>query len=182
MTKPKVFKRYIRMYVLFFKRRIILRVSNFIDDKSPVKKYSVTEHDIDKAGDALDKLFRMIESSIYYEQLETADKYLDVYFKMFPFTVILEKMVRRKIEKKMKTADFYDLDLYENYEKENLLSYVKTEEDLNDMEIQDLFNLIVKLESGDVPIGFINKMRKEQIRIAKKVMGEKMRKLNVNWK
>lgn len=169
------------MYVLFLKRRIILRVSNFIDKKSPIKNYAVTEHDIDEAGDALDKMFKMIESSVYFEQLETAEKYLDVYFQRFPFAILIEKMVRRKIEKEKKNVEFYDLDFYSEFNSIEIKRLDEVEQDFRKLETKELFDMILSLTAKTLPFEIVDKARKEYLKIAKKVFSERMNDKGITW-
>lgn len=116
MKKPLVIGRFIKIVTYSFRKKLILRITNFIDSKNPIQNYTVTEDDIDLAGDVMDKLFKMIESCKYFEQLEVADKYVNQYEKSFPFAIILVQILRRKILKKMKTTEFYDLDWDKNIE------------------------------------------------------------------
>jgi hypothetical protein len=57
-----------------------------------------------------------------------------------------------------------------------------TEEQFREYEVQELFDEIRRLESGDMWDGMSSKGQKEETERAKKVFGEKMRELGVEWK
>jgi hypothetical protein len=56
-----------------------------------------------------------------------------------------------------------------------------TEEEFKEYELQELFDEIIRLESGDLWDGMRSEAQKEETKIAKKVFGEKMRELGVKW-
>jgi len=55
------------------------------------------------------------------------------------------------------------------------------ENELRDLELQDLFNEIIRLEQGDLWEGMMSASRRRESDLAKKVFGEKMIKLGINW-
>jgi predicted HicB family RNase H-like nuclease len=57
----------------------------------------------------------------------------------------------------------------------------QTEEDFRAYTIQELFNEIINLEGGDLWDGMSSKGQKEETGMAKKVFGEKMKELGVEW-
>lgn len=92
--------------------RLTVKIKNFIDDRIFTSKYNITDKDIDMAGESLDKMIKIIDSCIYSEQLFAAEKYLELYSEKFPFTVIIEQIIKRKIYKKMHELQHLDLDWY----------------------------------------------------------------------
>lgn len=56
-----------------------------------------------------------------------------------------------------------------------------TEEEFREYTIQELFEDILKMEGGDLWDGMSSKGQKEEMARAKKVFGEKMRELGVEW-
>lgn len=57
----------------------------------------------------------------------------------------------------------------------------QTEDDFRAYTIQELFNEIINLEGGDLWDGMSSKGQKEETQRAKKVFGEKMKELGVEW-
>lgn len=80
-----------------------------LDKKSPMRSYDIKEEDIDAAGNALDKVFKVIESCKYIEQTDAAERYVKSYKKTFPFALVIEKILLRKIERKRSTLDFWEI-------------------------------------------------------------------------
>jgi hypothetical protein len=107
MTKTKVFGRYIRMYVFQYKKRFSLILRDVFVSRSPIKRFDVTTMDIDRAGDALDKVFKVIDSCKYVEQTEGAEQFINLYKEQFPFAVVIEKILKRKVEKKRLTLEYW---------------------------------------------------------------------------
>jgi hypothetical protein len=56
-----------------------------------------------------------------------------------------------------------------------------TEEEFRGYTIQELFEDILKMEGGDLWDGMSSKGQKEEMARAKKVFGEKMREIGVEW-
>lgn len=58
---------------------------------------------------------------------------------------------------------------------------ISTEDDYRAMELQDLFNEILNLAQGDLWDGFQSKTCRNNELLAKKVFGERMRVLGIEW-
>lgn len=57
----------------------------------------------------------------------------------------------------------------------------RTEEDFRAYTVQELFEEILNLEGGDLWDGMSSPGQKEETKAARKVFGEKMRELGVEW-
>ena len=108
MRKPKVIGRYIRMHVFFSGKKMILTMKDVLDKKSPMRSYDIKEEDIDAAGNALDKVFKVIESCKYIEQTEVAERFVKAYKESFPFALVIEKILLRKLEIKRQGLNFWE--------------------------------------------------------------------------
>lgn len=105
---------------VYFDDKLTVKIRNFIDDRIFTSKYNITDKDIDMAGEYLDKMFKIIDSCVYAEQLFTAEKYLELYSNKFPFAVIIEQITKRKIYKKMQELQFLNAD-WDNKEVDEFL-------------------------------------------------------------
>lgn len=79
-----------------------------LDHKSPIKSFDIKDEDIDAAGEALDKVFKVIDSCKYVEQTEGAINYIIAYKEKFPFALVIEKILMRKVEKKRTGLNYWN--------------------------------------------------------------------------
>lgn len=109
MTK-KDLKKFIKINFRYFGKKLHLSISDTLGKINPEKgKFSVSDEDIDNVSLNLEKMFRIIESCKYTEHIDVTERCANVFNKRFPFAVIINKILERKIENKRKTlAGYYE--------------------------------------------------------------------------
>lgn len=117
MKKPKVIGRYVRMYAYHSSKKMILGLKDVLESKSPVKSYEIKDEDIENAGIALDKIFKIIDSCKYVEHIECTERYIKAYKQKFPFALIIEKILLKKIEKKRVNLNHWEFVEEDEYTK-----------------------------------------------------------------
>lgn len=71
------------------KKRLFV-ISN--DHKQFTSKFEVTDESIDSISIAERKTINIIDSCIYSEQLDVAQKYVDLLYEMYPYSTIVNRM------------------------------------------------------------------------------------------
>lgn len=101
----KTLNRQIKIYFWYFKKQLKLIK---IGSSTSKHKYSVTVDDLDDISTQLERTLNILNSCIYYEQLDTAENYITLFNEKFPFAVILSEIFKRLIKKKRTILPHYD--------------------------------------------------------------------------
>ena len=111
---------FIKVQIRLLKKRFYLYK---ISDKLSSRKYELTSIDFENAGDALEKILKIINTCKFSEQIENTENIIDTFSLRFPFALIVQKILYHKLEKKRKDVRSYYFEP-DSFEDEGYIPYV----------------------------------------------------------
>jgi len=95
-------KRKIRIYKWYFRKRLIYHIKSI-----STNKFANIDNNIDDIDKCLNKINKVIDSCIYVEQLDTAERCINVFISRFPFSIVLNKLLNKRILSKRLELPYY---------------------------------------------------------------------------